>query len=164
MDKRLYKWIAGVAVGCLLLSCDRIQTKKIPAAQYLHEEWKALDLSEVEVYPTLETCRELLESTKIKTCFEETVTTTFFQELDKHPFVVTEDVSGTLMVDFIVKEDGTYCIDTLKVTQEIRKEIPNLETWIHEASLKLPKAQAATKRGVPVKVRFKIPVILEVEE
>lgn len=164
MDKGWHTWFVYIAIGCLVLSCDHIQTKRIPASQYLHEEWNALDLSEVEVYPTLDSCKALLENSQIKTCFEETVTSTFFQELEKHSFIVTEDISGTLLVDFIVKEDGVYCIDSLKITPEIRKEIPDLEKWIHEAALKLPKAQAATKRGVPVKARFKIPVILETEQ
>ena len=163
MRNSFYQMVVGTALVCLALSCDRIQTKKIPTAQYLHEEWEALDLSEVEVYPTLDSCNSVLENAEIRKCFEETVTTTFFRELEKHQFVVTEDVSGTLVVDFVVKEDGTYCIDSLKVTQQIRREIPNLEQWIHEAALQLPRAQAATKRGVPVKARFKIPVILEVE-
>ncbi len=51
----------------------------------------------------------------------------------------------------------------LPLRQKFRNEIPKLEQWIHEAAKQLPQAKAATKQGVPVKTKFKIPVVLKVE-
>lgn len=148
----------------VVISCDQIPTKKIPSSQYLEEEWKAIDLSQVEEYPTFETCKTIVDREELKNCFEQTVTKTFYKAFEEHTIIVNRELDEIIYVDFVVNEKGNYCIDSLKITQEIRMEIPQLEKWIHEAAKQLPIAsKPAYKHGVPVKTRFKIPVILKVD-
>lgn len=159
----LHRGLLIITAVVVMTSCDQIETKKISSSQYLSESWKAIDLHRVDGYPTFDTCATLPEGEPLKACFQETVTKTFYESFGKHTIVVQRALDDTIFVDFVVNEKGKYCIDTLKITQEIRKEIPRLEQWIHEAARQLPEAKPATKEGVPVKTRFKIPVVLKVE-
>ncbi len=164
MKRTLYRVVFTCTAVFFLLSCDKLQTKKIKSSQYLEEDWKAINLNEVDVYPTFESCNHTPENEEMRLCFEEIVTTTFYKALNTHQVVVSQELNETVEVDFVVNEHGNYCIDTLRVSEAVRFEIPELEQWIHEAAKQLPKAYPARKGGVPVKTRFKIPVIFKVEE
>ncbi|TVZ52879.1 energy transducer TonB [Dokdonia sp. Hel_I_53] len=164
MKRSLYRVVFICTAVLFLLSCDQLQTKKIESSQYLAEDWKAINLNEVDVYPTFEICNNTPENEEMRLCFEKTVTSIFYEALNKHQVVVSQDLEETVVVDFVINKKGNYCIDTLRVTEAVRFEIPELEQWIHEAARELPKAFPARKEGVPVKTRFKIPVIFKVEE
>ncbi|WP_298329755.1 hypothetical protein [uncultured Dokdonia sp.] len=159
----LYRGLVMITAIAVMTSCDRIETKKISSSEYLSESWKAIDLHKVDGYPTFDTCSSQAEGEALRVCFEETVTSTFYESFGKHTIVVNRELNDTIVVNFVVNEKGKYCIDTLAITPEIRAEIPKLEQWIHEAAKQLPQAKAATKQGVPVKTKFKIPVVLKVE-
>lgn len=163
MKRLLHLGLIVITTLLVVVSCDQFQTKKIPSSQYLAEQWKAIDFSELEVYPTFDNCNTVAEGAALKACFEETVTRTFYESFGQHTIVVNRDLDETILVDFVVNEKGKYCIDSLKISTEISAEIPQLEQWIHEAAKQLPQAKAARKNGVPVKARFKIPVVLKVE-
>ncbi len=160
----LHRGLYLLAAIAMFISCDHYETKKISSTQYFEERWKAIDLNNVDGYPTFDTCSDVPEGEALKECFEETVTQTFYDSFGKHTIVVTKELDETIIVNFIVNEKGKYCIDSLNISQDIRSEIPKLEQWIHEAAKELPLAKPATKQGVPVKTRFKIPVVLKIEE
>lgn len=164
MKKRHYFLKFILTTVFLLPGCDHVQTKKIESSQYLAEDWGAISLNEVDVYPTFEVCENTPENEQMRTCFEETVTSTFYRALNQHTAVVTRDLDQPVIVNFVVNEKGTYCIDSIQITEATRFEIPDLEQWIHEATKQLPKAFPARKEGIPVKTRFKIPVLFKVEE
>jgi hypothetical protein len=45
----------------------------------------------------------------------------------------------------------------------VHQEIPTIERAIQDAVAALPKARAATKRGIPITAKFKIPLVLKVD-
>lgn len=150
-------------VGLSLASCTDLQLKKIPAETYFAQKWKAIDLNDVEIYPTFDFCDELASKEVLKACFENEVTKTFYEALSAHQILVSEELRDTLYIGFIVNEKGIYCIDSLHISDTILKAIPELEPWIHDACEQLPKAYPARIQNIPVKTRFKIPLILQTE-
>ncbi len=163
MKRGKLSFFAVTALMISVISCDTIETKKTSSQELLAKDWKAISLTEVETYPVLLTCNPLEEEAARRKCFEEEVSSIFYQELAKHRIVVSQDLDETVMVDFVINRKGGYCIDTLKISETVLREIPKLPEWIHEAAKALPKAAPATKQGIPVKTRFKLPVKLEVE-
>lgn len=155
-----------IAILCcvFLTSCSGWETKKIPTKDFLEQEWKTIDITEVDVYPSFAVCDSISESDKIKHCFEDHITASFYEQLSKHTIVVQETLDETVWIDFVVNEKGKICLDSIHLTPTIRKEIPNLPLWINDATTLLPVSYPATKRGIPVKTRFKIPVVLKVDE
>ncbi len=155
-----------IAIFCcvVLISCSEWETKKIPAKDFLEQEWKTIDITEVDVYPSFTSCDSLSDRMEVKRCFEDHITTSFYEQLSKHTMIVQETVDETVWIDFIVNEKGKICLDSIHLTPAIRKEIPNLSLWINDATALLPISYPATKRGIPVKTSFKIPVVLKVEE
>lgn len=163
MKRILHLGFYSILTIASLSSCDNLETRKISSKQYLDQEWEALDINEVDGYPTFDTCNNVVEGPALQSCFENTITETFYENLGLHHIVVSKPINKTIYIGFIVNEKGSYYIEELNLPEEIKTEIPELESWIYEATQSLPKAKPATKMGIPVKTRFKIPLVLEVE-
>lgn len=163
MKRILNNCFYTILVITSLWSCDHFETKKISSSQYLAQDWEALNLNEVDGYPTFDSCTTVSEGPELKTCFETTIADTFYEAFNTHQIIVTRSLNETVTIHFIVDEKGLYCIEKLDIAQEIREEIPQLDLWIYEATQSLPKAKPATKEGIPVKTRFEIPVVLQVD-
>lgn len=147
----------------LLWSCNQWETKKIPSETFLAESWKAIDINEVDSYPTFPNCDSIETKAALKACFENEITTAFYKSLQAQQLVVTSSLEDTVWIDLKVNQEGKLCIDSLHITDAVSFEIPDFPAYIHDAAQQLPKAFPATKRGIPVKTKFKLPVIVKVE-
>lgn len=78
------KLFVGLVVCLVMTSCTQWEFKKIPAETYLSEEWKAIDLSEVQTYPSFDFCDELASKEALRECFEVEVTSTFYNQRLMH--------------------------------------------------------------------------------
>lgn len=163
MKRILHHCFYTILVIISLWSCDHLETKKISSSQYLAQDWEALNLNEVDGYPTFNSCNTVSEGLELKTCFEDTIIETFYEAFNARQIVVTQSLNETVTIHFIVDEKGLYCIEKLDIAQKVRNEIPQLDLWIYEATQELPKAKPATKEGIPVKTRFTIPIVLQVD-
>lgn len=155
------KLFVGTLLCLFLASCTQWELKKIPSETYLAQKWKAISLDEVDTYPSFDFCDELGSKAALRACFENEVTSTFYNSLSAHHFKVSQKLEDTIHIGFEVNEKGLYCIDTLKLSEAVLSEIPQLERWIHEACEQLPQAHPATLRNIPVKTKFKIPLVFQ---
>lgn len=147
----------------LLWSCSQWETKKIPSETYLAQEWKAIDINEVDTYPTFPNCDNMEAGNALKSCFENEITTAFYTSLQSQPLVVTSSLEDTIWIDLKINREGILCIDSLHITEAVSFEIPDFPAYIHDAAQQLPKAFPATKRGIPVKTKFKLPIVVKAE-
>lgn len=145
----------------LLASCTSWETKKVSTSELLHKKWEAISLTEVGEYPSFTVCDTTQDRLDHKSCFENTIQQTLVHALALQQLVVTQPVNDTVWIDFVINEKGVFCLDSLRISQEVRTEVPLLEAWIQDAVVQFPEAQPATKRGLPVKAKFKIPVVLK---
>jgi hypothetical protein len=146
-----------------MVSCNSWETKKIPSEIYLAKDWEAIDLNQVDTYPSFEACSDLVGQLAIKKCFEREMTSAYTTSLKQTPFIVSTPIDDTLWIDMIVNEKGSLCIDSIRMRELTRKELPLLASYIQQTAIDMPKIEAATKRGVPVKTKFRLPVILKVD-
>ena len=153
-----------LVICCLsVVSCSSWETKKIPTETYLAQEWEALDLNQVDTYPTFEVCGDLIGQEAIKKCFEREMSNVFYTSFEQNAFIVTTPIDDTLWIDMIVNEKGKLCVDSIRMQQSTRNELPLLESYVHQTAKNMAKIEAATKRGIPVKAKFHLPVILKVD-
>lgn len=162
MNSSVHLFLALI-LAVLVASCTQWEYKKIPVETFLSQKWKAIDLHKVETYPTFDFCDELAPKEVLKSCFENEVSSTLYNVLSMHPFIVDKAIQDTIYIEFIVNEKGHYCIDSLNIRADLRGTFPDLEMWLHEACEQLPIAHPATIQNIPVKTRFKIPLIFQTE-
>lgn len=145
----------------LFVSCTSWETKKVYPEDLVHKKWEAVSLNEVGEYPSFKVCDDTEDRLNHKRCFENTIQQTLVKELATRDLVVTQPINDTVWVDFVINERGIFRLDSLRTSKIVRSEVPLLESWVQEAINKLPKAYPATKRDLPVKAKFKIPVVLK---
>ena len=146
-----------------MVACSSWETKKIPAQEYFAQEWETLDLHQVDTYPTFKACKDLMGEDAIKKCFEREIANVFYNSLEQTPLIVTTPIDDTLWIELIVNEKGKLCVDSIRMQEHTRKELPLLESYVHQAALETPTIEAATKQGTPVKTKFRLPVVLKVD-
>ena len=147
----------------VLSSCTSWETKKVSTQEILHQKWEAISLNQVEEYPSFKACDTTNSRLDHKQCFESTIQQTLASQLTSHTIVVMEPIHDTVWIDFMINEKGLFCLDSLHISTKEHQEIPTIERAIQDAVAALPKARAATKRGIPITAKFKIPLVLKVD-
>ncbi len=151
---------------CLLLvmaSCTSWETKKVSTQEILHQKWETISLNEVEEYPSFKTCDTTATRLDHKKCFEGTIQQTLSSHLAYQTLIVTKPILDTVWIDFMINEKGKFCLDSLRIPLTVHQELPRMEIIIQDAIVQLPIARPATKRGIPVRAQFKIPLVLKVD-
>lgn len=146
-----------------LISCTSWETKRVSTQELVHQKWEAVSLNEVGEYPSFQSCDDTQDRLNHKRCFENTIQQILVNTLTSKELVVTQAINDTVWIDFVINEKGIFYLDSLRISNTVRAEVPLLEAWIQDAVKQLPTARPATKRDLPVKAKFKIPVVLKVD-
>ena len=64
-----------------------------------------------------------------------------------------QGIEGKVIVSFVVDTDGT-----IKDAEVVQKVYPSLDAEAVRVIMSMPKWKPATKQGVPVRVRYKLPI------
>ncbi len=144
-------------------SCEYFEKKKISSEEILSQETKELNWQEVDQYPAFEECRDLMESNAAKTCFGNKVARYFYARLEAKQPVVTESINDTLYLYLKISEKGIPAIDSMEVDSLVVQQLPEIREWLKQSVDSLPKIYPATKRGIPVVTRFKMPIVIQAE-
>ncbi|MBE16309.1 MAG: hypothetical protein CL867_08655 [Cytophagaceae bacterium] len=152
-----------VICGLLLTSCSSWETKKIPVETYFSQEWEALNLHQVDTYPSFAVCEDVMGEAAMKNCFEREMSAAFYKSLESATFVVSQPISDTVWVALVVNAKGKVCIDTMAIDEQLNTALPLLKKHIHQAALELPQLHPAIKKGIPVSSKYNLPIVLKVD-
>lgn len=147
----------------IFTACDLFQTKKVSSEEILIEERQELNWHEVDQYPAFSECREILEEVPAKDCFGNKVASYVYARLERKQPVVTETLHDTIMLHLVVSDSGKPVLDSVEIDSVVIHHLPKIRTWIQESIDSLPRIYPASKRGIPVATRFKMPVVIEAE-
>ena len=156
------KYLGIVLLFFSLTSCDYFDKKKINAEDILNEELKTFNWSEVDEYPTFQSCKDANSQTAKKQCFENTLTAHISNYLGKENIVVTQDVNDTIVIKFLISETGDLSVLNVKSAENTKIQIPKIDTLLVNSLKGLPKIYPAIKRSQQVKTEFKLPIIISV--
>ena len=144
-----------------ILGCSQWETKKISTEDFFDEAWEAIAISEVDTYPFFEQCSELEENVRQRECFVSGVRVNLQEHLSQYPITLKESLTDTLHIYCEVSDKGAFCIDSIQVSSRLQNVLPEIELWIYDGIKTIPKVIPATKRGIPVNMKFELPVVFQ---
>lgn len=147
----------------ILAGCERFETKKITSEEILSEETRDLNWNEVDQYPAFEECRNITEIEAAKSCFGQKVANSVYARIEEKRPVVSEVLYDTILLHLRISEKGTPAIDSMEIDSVVTYHLPEIDDWLRESIDSLPRVYPATKRGIPVATKFKMPVVIRAE-
>lgn len=119
-----------------------------------------INWEDVDKYPLFDTCDETVGKDEQKACFTETLLGHLSRSLQQSELVLEEEVSDTLYVDFLMDDVGSITLTEIHGAEGTRNFESVFKEHIRSGLDSLPNIKPALKRGIPVKVKFRVPIVL----
>ena len=145
------------------LSCDYFDKKKIYTKDIVEEELRTFNWSEVDEFPTFESCKNRVTQEGRQTCFQTTLANHITGYLKDQLLVVTQDLNDTIIMRLSISEVGELNIVEIANTENVAIHIPEIDSLLIHSISNLPKVYPAIKRGQEVKTEFKLPIVIGVD-
>ena len=123
-------------------------------------EMERIDWNSVDHYPLFEECDELMTRPTQKKCFENTITTHLRERMKTYGFEMKDSIQTVVYMDLIVDRDGIIKIADMEQNTRVLEQIPEFNRLMQREINALPQVEPALKQGVPVNVKFRIPIVL----
>ncbi|MFD2588534.1 hypothetical protein ACFSQJ_16485 [Croceitalea marina] len=144
----------------VLTSCNYFQSQEKQTDQLINDKLLAIDWNDVDAYPLFENCDESANKQVQKECFQETMLNYFSSAFDDVEFEVENDINDTLYIDFLIDEHGFMTVLEIQEKDSIKKAVPELTTELSQRLNNLTTVAPALKRGTPVSIKFRLPIVL----
>ncbi len=159
----MYRW------GCFflllsLVSCDFFLSKEEQKDRLVNKELLTIDWNDVDQYPLFEDCDETAAKTVQKECFQQTMGVYFGEAFEGLYYEVEKEVNDTIYIDLLIDEHGFITLVNIQGEAVAEQHLPNLRKELEERLNDLTTVAPALKRGVPVSVRVRLPLILNTED
>ena len=138
-------------------------SKKISVDEFVNDEMKSFNWSEVDQFPVFENCTQINETSKKNNCFIRTISDSLSLNFIKNDLVLNRTLIDTVFIKFKVDKKGIIEIDNIEIGEKILpyKEVIN-QSFVKTAA-NLPKLYPAIKRGQEVDVTFDLPILVSTE-
>lgn len=139
-------------------------SKEKKTQELVQKEVQEIDFNEVDNYPLFENCDETLTKAGQRECFEQQILSNCSQILSQYEFVLAMNADENVYVDFLVDQDGQVSVLFIEKDEAIDEQMPEFNQLITQGLEDLPPLAPALKRGIPVKTKFRIPIILNTNQ
>ena len=138
-------------------------SKKISVDEFVNDEMKSFNWSEVDQLPVFENCTQINETSKKNNCFIRTISDSLSLNFIKNDLVLNRTLIDTVFMKFKVDKKGIIEIENIEIGEKILpyKEVIN-QSFVKTAA-NLPKLYPAIKRGQEVDVTFYLPILISTE-
>lgn len=143
-----------------LSSCDFFQSQEKRTQELIDAELREIDWNAIDAYPLFLGCDEDTTKETQRRCFEQKLSEHLYTALRKIYFVVETGEQPSASVVFVVDTTGKIEILSIERSKQIIQQQPDFDKIITESLLSVPQIAPALKRGMPVKVKFRIPIEL----
>ncbi|MBM1105652.1 hypothetical protein JQC67_05805 [Aurantibacter crassamenti] len=143
-----------------MTSCGWLTSKEERTQELVQQELLEIDFNEVDNYPLFENCDETLSKSGQRQCFEQEVLLNCAKILEQYKFVLNKKTNKNVLVDFLVDQNGKVSVLKIEKDSQIDDLMPEFNQLITQGLEELPSLQPALKRGIPVKAKFRIPIVL----
>lgn len=149
---------------CLtLLSCNYFDNKKVDAKDIVNEELQSIKWNEVDEYPSFAFCDSLEGKNSKRECFQNYLSDRVTRYLGDQPLIVSQLLNEEANMVVSINAEGMLSVDTVKVNQHLKQEIPAIDSLLSRSLDSLPDIYPAIKRGQQVKTQFTLPIKIVVE-
>jgi hypothetical protein len=142
-------------IAFFVTSCDKISFSKKDKNIVLNN---SVDFSSVDTFPSFKVCDSIIDKTQKADCFRTTIHQKIGAELRKHAFIIKDSIDEVINVDLLINSEGVFTLDAIQSSNNIKKVLPHLDSLLRETVEKLPKIHAANKRGIPVTIKYSLPI------
>ena len=138
-------------------------SKKISVDEFVNDEMKSFNWSEVDQFPVFENCTQINETSKKNNCFIRTISDSLSLNFIKNDLVLNRTLIDTVFIKFKVDKKGIIEIENIEIGEKILpyKDVIN-QSFVKTAA-NLPKLYPAIKRGQEVDVTFELPILVSTE-
>ena len=126
----------------------------------VNQEMLTIDWNDVDNYPLFEGCDETVSKSGQRECFESELLKHFSITLQGFEFVIDPKVNKTVLVDFLINQEGKVSVLRIEKDKAIDVLMPEFNGIVSQSLKNLPPLAPALKRGIPVNAKFRIPIIL----
>jgi len=144
----------------LLVSCELFESKEDKTQKLVNEELLSIDWNDVDQYPHFDNCDETATKDAQKNCFQTVMIEYFAEALDGLQFQVDHDMNDTVYIDFLIDEHGFISVLNVEEKTDVLNEISDFNNKISARLNDLTTVAPALKRGNPVSLRFRLPLVL----
>lgn len=146
-----------------LVSCEYFQ-KQIPTEEeVLAREMKAINWNEVDEFPSVSNCDSIENKSERDRCFFEFLAQTIQQKLNIDTLSILYPELDTIEVKVTIFPDASMQFEPKFPKDSVAYDTIKIDSILRYRLLDFPKVNPATKRGLPVKTQFILPVIIKSE-
>ena len=136
-------------------SCDKLSFTK---NKDLHVLDTIVDFTSVDFSPSFKACDSLIDKTKKSDCFRKTIHQKIGEELQKHSLVIKDSIDEVVYVDVLINSKGEIIFKEITSTENLKQQLPQLDSLLKQSVQKLPAIYPAIKRGIPVTTKYRLPI------
>ncbi|WP_396139617.1 hypothetical protein [Flavobacterium sp.] len=147
----------------LCFSCQYFEKKVPNEKELLDKQLREINWNEVDEYPSVADCEKLTDETQRKQCFFEFLTTTIQQKLAVDTLSTLFPKLDTIEVKVTVFPNSTMEFEPQFPKDSVAYDTIKIDSILRIRLVNFPKVNPAIKRGIPVKTKFVLPVIIKTE-
>ena len=144
-----------------ITSCDKLSFLKSEKIQALDT---IVNFSSVDTSPSFKECDSIIDKHQKSNCFRTTIHQKIGAELQKHQFIIRDSISEIVYVDLLINSKGKIVIEAMASSEEIRIQLPELDSVLRISVDKIPNVYAAIKRGIPVTTKYRLPIKIQIKQ
>jgi hypothetical protein len=144
-----------------ITSCDKLSFLKSEKIQALDT---IVNFSSVDTSPSFKECDSIIDKHQKSNCFRTTIHQKIGAELQKHQFIIRDSISEIVFVDLLINSKGKIVIEAMASSEEIRIQLPELDSVLRISVDKIPNVYAAIKRGIPVTTKYRLPIKIQLKQ
>lgn len=145
-------------------SCQFFETERISSEQIYEEEMQDIDWGAIDTFPAFTECESFTEKEDQQICFQQTLIKKFEEQLIQANMGSWFALHDTLYITIEVNREGMILLSEVQTDSSTLKKFPEIKEFLTESIQKFPKPAPAFKRGIPVKSKFKFPLVLNTRE
>ncbi|WP_077401675.1 hypothetical protein [Cellulophaga omnivescoria] len=144
----------------LCVSCDFFDSRAEKTQKIIKQEMEGINWNAIDQFPLFEGCDELASKEVQKKCFEEMLLLHYSEILGDFEFVLDRTIKDTIRIDVLIDSKGEISVLDIEQDSIITSQIPGFNGIISRGIKSLPKLKPALKRGIPVRAKFRIPLVI----
>lgn len=148
----------------LLASCQYFNTERISSDEVLEEELNGMDWTNIDTYPAFPACDGIMEKTDQRACFENTILSSVRAQLANGNWVTSIPLSDTVFLELEVDTTGLLAVSPIGLDSLLRASLPKMDSLLLEGLKQLDRPAPAYKRGIPVRSKFTLPIVIDSED
>ena len=151
----------SIVIACTFFSCNHFKmVKKEKPEEILKEEWSKIDTTMVEEPPLFKSCETASEEDQ-DICFAKTLHRHLSSVFEDQTIATKENLNDTIWLSILIDKNDQILLEDFEIPPYLTTQIPDFKELINERVESLPYLKSATKRGKPVNVRYRLPIVVK---